>query len=214
MFCTARFRRPYPGSMASTTGRVGRPREFDLDDALENALGVFWDKGYEGATLSELTTAMGITKTSMYKAFGNKEQLFRKVLDRYSAGPASYGLRALQEPTARAVASALLHGAVRATTGDDSPTGCLGVQGALATGDDGAQARDLLIGWRDDALARLEERFVRARSEGDVPQDREPRELALYVMTVAYGIAVQAATGRAADELHTVAETALGAVAW
>lgn len=102
-----------------STGRatIGRPREFDADEALERAMRVFWEQGYEGASLSDLTAAMGITRTSMYAAFGNKEDLFRKVLARYRAGPAAYGTRALEEPTAWAVASAFLHGAVATTTG-------------------------------------------------------------------------------------------------
>lgn len=66
---------------------IGRPRGFDADDALERALLVFWKQGYEGASLADLTTAMGITRTSMYAAFGNKEELFRKALERYTAGP-------------------------------------------------------------------------------------------------------------------------------
>lgn len=89
---------------------------------------VFWEQGYEGAGLTDLTRAMGITRTSMYAAFGNKEELFHKALRRYSEGPASYVLRALAEPTARRVAEAFLGGAVRATTQPDRPTGCLGVQ--------------------------------------------------------------------------------------
>lgn len=90
----------------------------------------FWARGYEGASLAELTDAMGITKTSMYAAFGNKEQLFRKALQRYGAGPAAYATRALEEPTARAVALAFLRGAVCTTTPPGGPSGCLTVQGA------------------------------------------------------------------------------------
>lgn len=199
---------------SAATGQVGRPREFDTDDALERAVEVFWEKGYEGASLAELTRAMGITKTSMYAAFGNKEQLFRKAVARYTAGPASYGLRALEEPTARKVAEALLHGAVRATTQAGAPSGCLGVQGALTTGDVGARARDLLIDWRNEAGGRLEERYRRAQLEGDLSGSQDPRSLAMFVMTVAYGIAVQAASGRSRDQLHEVADIALGRIDW
>lgn len=109
---------------------IGRPRGFDADEALEQAMRVFWEQGYEGAGLTDLTNAMGITRTSMYAAFGNKEALFRKALERYTEGPASYGARALEEPTARQVATAFLNGSVRATTRPDCPAGCLGVQGS------------------------------------------------------------------------------------
>lgn len=84
---------------------------------------VFWGQGYEGASLTDLTHAMGITRTSMYAAFGNKEDLFRKALERYTEGPASYGARALQDPTARQVAAAFLDGSVRATTRPGCPPG-------------------------------------------------------------------------------------------
>jgi AcrR family transcriptional regulator len=193
---------------------MGRPREFDADAAIERAMRVFWAMGYEGASLTDLTNAMGITRSSMYAAFGNKEDLFRKVVDRYTDGPASYGVRALDEPTALAVATSLLHGAAAATTRAEAPHGCLGVQAALSAGDTAAAARDVLVDWRKDAGGRLEARFLRAQAEGDLPKGEDPRALATYVMTVAYGIAVQAATGRSEHELQVVADDALRAVRW
>jgi AcrR family transcriptional regulator len=195
------------------TGRekalIGRPRGFDAEQALSRALMVFWELGYEGASLTDLTGAMGITKTSMYAAFGNKEQLFRKALELYTEGPASYGMRAMAEPTAQAVATAFLNGTVQATTRPDCPSGCLGVQGSLASGDISRPARDLLIEWRNNARLRLEERFQRAVDEGDLPQDADAGRLARYVMTVSFGIAVQAASGLSRDDLQDVADTAL-----
>ena len=193
----------------SDRARTGRPRQFQLDDALDNALRVFWSKGFEGATLADLTGAMNISKASLYATFGTKDQLFQRVVDRYTDGPASYGARALDEATARKVAESLLHGAADTTTQDDGPQGCLGVQGALVTGSGGLLARDVLVEWRRAAGARLELRFRRALVEGDLPGSTDPHELALFVMTVAWGIAVQAATGTSSEELHAVAERAL-----
>src|ERR687895_845688 len=91
---------------------AGRPREFDQDEALDTALEVFWRQGYEGTSLGELTVAMGINRPSLYAAFGNKEALFRKALDRYVDGPAAYTREALHEPSARAVVERLLRGAI------------------------------------------------------------------------------------------------------
>src|SRR5690349_13817425 len=107
----------------------GRPRSFDADRALDQALKVFWSKGYEGASLPDLTKAMGISRPSLYAAFGNKEELFKKALERYSAGPACYVREALDAPTARAVAERLLNGAVEMMTNPKNPRGCLAVQG-------------------------------------------------------------------------------------
>src|SRR5882672_4327357 len=121
---TARLARP-----------LGRPRSFDMDRALDRALQVFWRKGYEGASLSDLTKAMGINRPSLYAAFGDKQALFRKAVDRYAKGPAAYICQALQEPTARAVAERLLHGSVDLLTNPANPRGCLMVQSALACGD-------------------------------------------------------------------------------
>ncbi len=85
-------------SKRQAASTVGRPRAFDVDQALDQALKVFWRKGYEGASLPDLTRAMGINRPSLYAAFGNKEALFRKALDRYDDGPAAYVREALEEP--------------------------------------------------------------------------------------------------------------------
>ncbi|WP_328937732.1 TetR/AcrR family transcriptional regulator [Streptomyces tauricus] len=188
---------------------IGRPRGFDTDEALERAMRVFWEQGYEGASLTDLTSAMGITRTSMYAAFGNKEDLFRKALERYTEGPASYGVRATREPTARQVATAFLDGSVRASTQPGCPAGCLGVQGALAAGDPGRNARDALVTWRNEGIALLHDRFRRAVDEGDLSSDLDPGLLARYLMTVANGIAVQAAGGATREDLQLVADMAL-----
>lgn len=204
------MQKAYDQEVATTRGApIGRPRGFDADEALGRALLVFWEQGYEGASLTDLTNAMGITRTSMYAAFGNKEELFRKALQRYTEGPAAYGAQALEEPTAQQVAAALLNGSVRASTQPGAPTGCLGVQGSLAAGHLGETARAILTAWRNNGSVRLQERFQRAIDEGDLPPDSDPGLLARYITTVANGIAVQAASGVNRDDLQQVADTAL-----
>src|SRR5437867_1876189 len=90
----------------------GRPREFDAEQALDAALLLFWRHGYEGTSLAALTDAMGINTPSLYAAFGSKEMLFRRALDRYLQKPASYLPTALKEPTARGAAEKILSGAI------------------------------------------------------------------------------------------------------
>src|SRR6202521_5231707 len=95
-----------------TRSQLGRPRAFDADGALDRALVIFWRNGYEGASLPALTQALGINRPSLYAAFGNKEAVFRKAVERYERGPASYTHKALKKPTAREVVEALLKGVV------------------------------------------------------------------------------------------------------
>jgi AcrR family transcriptional regulator len=191
----------------------GRPREFDVEKALDRALEVFWRAGYEGATLGELTRAMGINRPSLYAAFGSKEGLFRKALDRYAEGPAAYVREALNEPTARAVAERVLRGAANLLTDPGKPGGCLAVQGALACGDapDCVSVRRELIARRAAGEAALRERFARAAAEGDLPAGVDCADLARYITTVVHGMAVQAVGGASREGLLRVAEMALRA---
>jgi len=169
----------------------------------------FWEHGYEGASLATLTEAMGISTTSMYATFGNKEELFRKVLERYTEGPSAYLAQALEEPTALAVVTAILAGTVRTTTRPAHPNGCLGVQGALATSDSGREVRESLIAWRDNGYSDVRERFRRAVEDGDLPPEADPALLGRYVTTLSFGIAVQAASGVGRDELQEMVDAAL-----
>jgi len=189
----------------------GRPREFDVEKVLDRALKVFWRKGYEGASLSQLTKAMGINRPSLYAAFGNKEALFRKALDRYAEGPAAYVREALDQPTARAVAERLLGGTIDVLTDPRNPRGCLMVQGALACAEAAESVRRELAARRAASEAAVRRRFERARAEGDLPADSDPADLARYVVTVLRGMAVQAAGGAGREELRRVAEMALRA---
>jgi AcrR family transcriptional regulator len=197
------------GMKPRTAASLGRPRAFDPDAALDRAMHVFWAKGYEGASLSNLTRAMRINRPSLYAAFGNKEQLFKKVLDRYMDGPVAYFGKALAAPKARDVVEQIFLGTAQMAEDPRIPAGCLMVQGALACGSE--SARKEVTARRAAAELALRRRLQRAKREGDLPKNADPAELAHYVMTVVRGMAVQSAGGATRDQLHRIARIALRA---
>jgi AcrR family transcriptional regulator len=188
---------------------AGRPRSFCTEKALDSAMQVFWRKGYEGASMVELTTAMGINSPSLYAAFGSKEGLFRQVLERYDARRQAFLESVLRAPTAREAAHRFLHGVADfvADTGGKTPPGCLLLQCGSSCGDD--VIPDMVARHRAEKEAALRDRFVRAVAEGDLPAGSDPAALACYLITVSHGIAVQAAAGDGPAQLHAVADIAM-----
>lgn len=187
----------------------GRPREFDPGDALDAALEVFWQHGYEGASLQMLSEATGLSLPSIYAAFGNKQQLFTKVVDRYIEKPASYLHKAIQEPTARQVAENALTGAIEMVMTPGAGDGCLLVHGALAASPASESIRVQLNRRRAAAEAAVRQRFEQAKAEGDLPSDADPAQLARYLMTMIWGMSVQAAGGATRKQLKDVARLAM-----
>lgn len=193
----------------STVAAKGRPREFCVDNALAAALGVFWSKGYEGASMSDLTEAMGITKPSLYAAFGNKEALFHKALDLYENEKLEYTREALKQPTARAVAEHFMRGAIDAQLSSCDPKGCLGVISATACGAEAASIKADVIQRRASSQAALVERFEQAKRDGDLPDHVDISGLTSYLYAILQGMAVQAGSGATRAELERVVETSL-----
>jgi AcrR family transcriptional regulator len=190
---------------------MGRARAFDTDEALDRAMTVFWSKGYEGASLADLTEAMEISRPSLYAAYGNKEELFRKALERYGEGPSSYERDALAQPTARAVAEGLLRGAADVQTDPATPAGCLAVLGSTYCAEESSPIGKTLIAFRLAGHAAIRERFERARADGDLPANADPKALTHYIGTVVCGMAVLAASGVTRKELERVIELTMRA---
>ena len=188
--------------------QLGRPRSFDRDRALDSAMRVFWHYGYEGASLTELTRAMGINRPSLYAAFGDKAALFREAVASYGTGPGRYVRRALGQARARDVAETLLRGAV-ANAANPAHPGCLWVHGALATGPENFPIRDEMVALRARGIAQIRARFERACTHGDLPQGTDTEALTLYLISMMHGIAVQAAGGFSREQLHRVADLAM-----
>jgi AcrR family transcriptional regulator len=190
---------------------IGRPRAFVKDQALDQALHVFWEKGYEGTSIADLTAAMGINPPSLYAAFGNKEALFKKALARYEAKRDAFFAEAFAAPTAREAMTRLLEGTAELLSDKRTPQGCLMVQGALCGGEACESVKQDLASRRQAGEVLIRERLKRAKREDDLPEDADPAALASYVATVMQGMAVQAAGGATAKQLREIARLALRA---
>ena len=193
----------------ATVSPKGRPREFCTERALAAALGVFWSKGYEGASMADLTEAMGITKPSLYAAFGNKEALFHKALDLYEAEKLEYTRDALNQPTARAVAEHFMRGAIDAQMSSCDPKGCLGVISMTACGAEAVSIKADVVQRRASSQAALVERFEQAKRDGDLPDHVDIPGLTGYLYAILQGMAVQAGSGATRADLERVVDTSL-----
>lgn len=193
----------------TTHAKMGRPRAFREQDALDAAMRIFWEKGYEGASLDDLTEAMGINRSSLYATFGDKEALFQRAVERYREGPMGFFHEALQKPTARGVVEALFRGTVKFLGDPTHPKGCLTLQGGLACGAGAENVKRLMIDWRKRGQSTLQRRFRRAQSEGDLPKDVSPTDLARYIAIVMNGLGVQAVNGATSAEMNRAVELAL-----
>ena len=180
-----------------------------MEEALEAALGVFWRKGFEGTSYADLVAATGVERPALYSAFGNKDALFLRALERYGAHYGNYVWDAVSLETSRQVATSVLEGAVELNTRFADRAGCFGINGALAGSDESEPSRQALIKWRASGEAVLRDRFERAKQEGDLPADADTAVLAAYILTVAHGMAVQAKAGFAREILMSVARQAL-----
>ena len=187
---------------------IGRPRGFAPQQVLDTATRLFWEHGYDGVSITDLTDATGINRRSLYDTFGSKEDLFRRAVEHYVAGPGGYAALALGLPTAREVAHAMVHGAADATSTPGRPSGCLLVQGALAC--DAAPLQAEMADLRDAGVAVLAERFAAAQSAGEIAGEN-PVALARFIAATCQGIAVQARSGATREELHAIADQSLRA---
>jgi AcrR family transcriptional regulator len=186
-----------------------RPRAFDEGQVLDQAMDVFWRQGYDGASMADLTKAMGLNSPSIYAAFGNKRGLFEAVLARYDERRIDYAQQMISGKTACDVAERMLYGAVEWLTMPGEPRGCLLIQTGLAVGGDGADIPDVLARRRQRLEKRLAERFEQAKIDGDLATDSDCKALARYLQTVFSGLAVQAAAGMHATKLDEVVATAM-----
>ncbi|MEU7766102.1 TetR/AcrR family transcriptional regulator [Nocardia sp. NPDC049190] len=190
----------------------GRPRAFDRTEALRRAMEVFWEHGYEGSAMSDLTAAMGINSPSLYAAFGGKEALFREAVDLYGRTDGGFTDRALRdEPTARASIEAMLRDNAIAYTDESKPHGCMVVLAGSTYTTRSASIRDFLIEKRRETTDDIRERLDRGVRERDLPAETNTAALAGFFTSVLYGLSIQARDGASLAELTASIDCAMAA---
>jgi AcrR family transcriptional regulator len=188
----------------------GRPLSFDRDTALDRAMHVFWEHGYEAASISDLTAAMGITPPSLYTAFGDKERLFLEAIERYGKGPGGFGQRALdEEPTARGAIQRLLEEAAAELTEECHPLGCMMVMATTNCSVAAEHVQNALAKRRALGVANMQARIQRGIGDGELPPDTDAGALANFYATVEKGMSMQAKDGASRASLLASVEMAM-----
>ena len=191
----------------------GRPRTFDPDTALRQALDLFWERGYEGTSLGDLAQAMGIASASIYACFGSKEELFRQVMALYattSGGPPRRALR--EQPTARAAIHDMLRAVVDQITRPDAPHYCMLILAAPTGAVENHTVREFLADGRRGQLREIRDRLARGVSDGDFAAPPASLDgIARYYATVVQGLSIQARDGATRADLEAVITCAMAA---
>jgi AcrR family transcriptional regulator len=183
---------------------VARPRRFDETEVIDKALQVFWRQGYEGTSLSDLLDATGLTKSSLYAAFGSKADLFRRVVEHYHAEHLGFRQNALDEPTPRRIVARLLYGMVDLHAGPNTPPGCLETGAALACSPENEPIRRELVRNRAQFGHLLRQRFEAVKDAGPLPPGMTAEDAAQLVGLTVQGMAVQANAGATRNDLRRI----------
>ncbi len=204
--------------MASEASRTskrarGRPRNFDRSIALQQAMKLFWERGYEGASFDDLTAAMGISPSSFYNSFGSKERLYHEAADAYMERAGEWFAGELGAATdAKTAFHRLLKAAACEATRDDMPAGCMISLAGTHVPPALTAMRDRMAGYREAGQSAMADRIRRGIAEGDVPKETNVEALAAFYSALSRGIVVQARDGASRDRLLEIVE--VGMQAW
>jgi AcrR family transcriptional regulator len=191
--------------------RKGRPLSFDRDAALQQAMLLFWQQGYESTSLSDLTSALGVTPPSIYAAFGDKKRLFLNAVERYVGSPSISSTIIANAKSARDAAVALLEASAIGFTGTDSPPGCLLASAAISCSPAAADVQRALAGIRRTVEQQLAARVALDIETGALPCDVDGDALAAHVMSVIQGMSTLARDGAPREKLMRVCKIAMRA---
>jgi AcrR family transcriptional regulator len=195
--------------MKTGNGKTGRPIGFDKDAALEAAMLLFWERGFEGTSMADLTQAMGLNPSSIYAAFGDKHALFSLAVKRYLDLRAQYATAALEQPTLEKVIRALFQNTVAFLTTSGHPPTCMTLAGAMGCSVDAAPARDLMTEVRRQNEAAIRKRLLKARKSGELSKDIHVDDYTRYLSSILAGLSIQAANGSTKAELKRTSQMAL-----
>jgi AcrR family transcriptional regulator len=192
-----------------TLAKLGRPTEFDKEAALDVAMRLFWERGYEGTSMADLSQAMSIHPSSIYAAFGDKQELFALAAKRYADVPAQYMVKALEQPTFRGFILAAFDNTVEFLGSKEHPSSCFTLTGAISCGRDTEPAKVLMREMRLQNEAAIKARLLRARKAGEFPKEENVDDYTRYLSSLLSGLTIQAANGSTRAELKRTAEVAL-----
>jgi AcrR family transcriptional regulator len=195
--------------MKTGNGKTGRPISFDKDAALEAAMLLFWERGFEGTSMADLTHVMGLSPSSIYAAFGDKHDLFALAAKRYLEYRAQYAGRALAQPTLEGAVRALFENTVEFLTTAGHPPTCMSLVGATGCSVDATPAKQLMTEIRKQNQAAIKSRLVKARKSGELPKEINMDDYTRYLSTILAGLSIQAANGSTKAELKRTAQMGL-----
>jgi len=198
--------------MNKTIRKRGRPRLLERDAGLDIAARLFWERGYEGTSIAELTEAMGVTPPSLYATFGSKEDLYSQALDHISERENKQWLEAMQGTmSAHDAIAFFLHDAAARFTCPDKPRGCIVLNAVLQHGEKTESVAQSVAARRERGLQVIKARFDRAVAEGELASGTDTKALARFFGVVVQGMSAQACDGASMTALNQLADIALSA---